>query len=149
MPNALQVTASAVLALAALVGSQSPVPGDELLFNQVQVRVLRSAAICCAMVASSPWIYAAESDLEPWVLLQFVGTDQSHHQAPPQAVLDLLYQPLYQTAFANSTLDLPQGYLFSHLSIINQLNAGESVPLMQTLLPSRYFIFTACQAPRG
>ena len=71
----------------------------------------------------------------PW-LLQFVGTDQSHHQAPPQAVLDLLDQPLYQNAFANSTLDLPQGYFFSHLSITNQLNAGESVLLVQSCCPA-------------
>eukprot|EP00891_Asterochloris_glomerata_P004302 jgi/Astpho2/4302/Aster-x1214 len=89
MTGMLQLTAAAMLALAAHVSSQSQ-PGDELLFNQVQ----------------------------------FVGTDQSHHQAPPQAVLDLLDQPLYQNAFANSSLDLPQGYFFSHLSITDQLNAG-------------------------
>ena len=48
-------------------------------------------------------------------------------KAPPQAVLDLLDQPLYQNAFATSTLDLPQGYFFSHLSINSQLNTSEAV----------------------
>ena len=87
------------------------------------------------------WMYAAETvTLSCALLLQFVGTDQSHHQAPPQAVLDLLDQPLYQEAFANSTLDLPQSYFFSHLSITNQLNAGELVLLGRAAAQQTFYL---------
>ena len=150
MPSMLQLTVAALLALVAPV-SQPPDPGDELLFSQVQVRGFQDFSLLLRHGVCLPtlWLYAAENvTLSHTIFLQFVGTDQSHHQAPPQAVLDLLDLPLYQNAFANSTLDLPQGHVFSHLSITNQLNAGESVPLGQSCCPaelsSSQFVTSVC-----
>ena len=58
-----------------------------------------------------------------WV--QFLGTFQSFHQAPPQAVVDLLNQPDYQAALLSQGGNFPQDFLFSHLTLTEQLDAGE------------------------
>ncbi|KAK9811666.1 hypothetical protein WJX72_008016 [[Myrmecia] bisecta] len=50
--------------------------------------------------------------------VQFLGTFQSHHVAPPQPVLALLSSPPYQAAVGT------QQYFFSHLNITSQLAAG-------------------------
>jgi hypothetical protein len=62
---------------------------------------------------------------ELWVPKQFLGTDQSYHQAPPQEIIDLLKQAPYQAAFANQSLNVPEDYYFSHLTLTQMLNSGE------------------------
>lgn len=62
-------------------------------------------------------------------LLQFIGTDQSYHTAPPQPIIDLLNQPEYQAVFAKKSQDLPQDYAFNHLTLTQMLNFGEEPAL--------------------
>ena len=59
---------------------------------------------------------------------QIVGTFQSHHQAPPQSVIDLLNTAPFQATFvANGAYD-PFAYSFTHPSITQQLANGVAVP---------------------
>ena len=84
---------------------------------------VRLASTCTTPIYGhlSTWTWLAP---QVELCMQIVGTFQSYHQAPTQAVFDLLNSPPYQANFVNKSENIPNRYAFSHLTITQQLEAG-------------------------
>ncbi len=68
---------------------------------------------------------------------QIIGTFQSYHQAPPQAVFNLLKSAPYQANFVAQAENIPQRYSFTHPTLTQQLQAGDA--------PNESFLMALCQ----
>lgn len=86
---------------------------------QTQVTININTAASTGPVPSN--VSAGDSLLYNQV--QFIGTFQSAHVAPPEPIIDLLNTAPYQASFSGSA-NVPQSYFFSHLTISEQLAAG-------------------------
>jgi len=56
--------------------------------------------------------------------MQVIGTFQSYHQAPTQAVFNLLKSAPYAANFQAQSENIPTRYAFNHPTITQQLQNG-------------------------
>ena len=84
---------------------------------------------------ASPATYFC-STLQRLVSAQVVGTHNSYHLAPPQAIQDLAWNPLVDAVAASYAQSAVNTTQYNHLSLYDQLDIGQQRQCMRCRLQS-------------